>query len=75
VTCRDRETEIQTGSNGFGSGQATSGNSMYINCTILEVQVHSDEGLTFMEQLHGTIFIYQGFNDYCGWMHTSSNVM
>jgi multisubunit Na+/H+ antiporter MnhE subunit len=22
----------------------------------------------------GQFFIYQGFNDYCGWMHTSSNV-
>ena len=22
----------------------------------------------------GQFFIYQGFNEYCGWMHTSSNV-
>jgi hypothetical protein len=43
VTCRDRETEIQTGSNGFGSGQATSGNSMYINAWYRGL-VHSDEG-------------------------------
>jgi acyl-homoserine lactone acylase PvdQ len=37
--------------------------------------VHSEEGLKCTVPLPGdNFFIYQGFNDYCGWMHTSSNV-
>jgi acyl-homoserine lactone acylase PvdQ len=40
-----------------------------------EVQVHSEEGLNVYSAVTwGQFFIYQGFNDYCGWMHTSSNV-
>lgn len=78
-----RETEIQTGSNGFALAPAktTSGNSiLYINPHTTfyfrpEVQVHSEEGLNVYGAVTwGQFFIYQGFNDYCGWMHTSSNV-
>jgi acyl-homoserine lactone acylase PvdQ len=37
--------------------------------------VHSEERTQCVQRRNlGTIFIYQGFNDYCGWMHTSSNV-
>ncbi|MBU0942481.1 MAG: penicillin acylase family protein [Bacteroidetes bacterium] len=78
-----RETEVQTGSNGFALAPAktASGNSiLYINPHTTfyfrpEVQVHSEEGLNVYGAVTwGQFFIYQGFNDYCGWMHTSSNV-
>jgi acyl-homoserine lactone acylase PvdQ len=78
-----RETEVQTGSNGFAlaPSKTASGNSiLYINPHTTfyfrpEVQVHSEEGLNVYGAVTwGQFFIYQGFNDYCGWMHTSSNV-
>ncbi|MDG2432661.1 penicillin acylase family protein, partial [Flavobacterium sp.] len=78
-----RETEVQTGSNGFALAPAktASGNSiLYINPHTTfyfrpEVQVNSEEGLNVYGAVTwGQFFIYQGFNDYCGWMHTSSNV-
>jgi acyl-homoserine lactone acylase PvdQ len=74
---------VQTGSNGFALAPAktASGNAiLYINPHTTfyfrpEVQVHSDEGLNVYGAVTwGQFFIYQGFNDYCGWMHTSSNV-
>ena len=35
----------------------------------------SEEGLNVYGAVTwGQFFIYQGFNEYCGWMHTSSNV-
>ena len=38
-----------------------------------EVHVKSDEGLNaYGAVTWGQFFIYQGFNEYCGWMHTSS---
>ncbi|HEY2847466.1 MAG TPA: penicillin acylase family protein, partial [Pyrinomonadaceae bacterium] len=38
-----------------------------------ELQMTSDEGLNAYGALTwGQFFIYQGWNDYCGWMHTSS---
>jgi acyl-homoserine-lactone acylase len=38
-----------------------------------EVHVSSREGLNaYGAVTWGQFFIYQGFNDYCGWMHTSS---
>jgi hypothetical protein len=50
--------------------------SIHIPPFILDlVQVHSDEGLNVQCRYLGTVFFYQGFNDYCGWMHTSSNVL
>jgi acyl-homoserine-lactone acylase len=37
-----------------------------------EVQVHSDEGLNaYGAVTWGQFFVYQGFNDRIGWMHTS----
>ncbi len=40
-----------------------------------ELQMTSDEGLNaYGAVTWGQIFVYQGFNDRAGWMHTSSNV-
>jgi acyl-homoserine-lactone acylase len=40
-----------------------------------EVQVTSDEGLNaYGAVTWGQFFVYQGFNERAGWMHTSSNV-
>ena len=40
-----------------------------------EVQVRSDEGLNaYGAVTWGQFFVYQGFNDRAGWMHTSSGV-
>jgi hypothetical protein len=38
-----------------------------------EIQISSEEGLNAYGITWGN-FIYQGFNENCGWMHTSSNV-
>jgi acyl-homoserine lactone acylase PvdQ len=40
-----------------------------------EVQINSEQGLrVYGAVTWGQFFIYQGFNDHCGWMHTSNNV-
>ena len=40
-----------------------------------EVHVVSEEGLNaYGAVTWGQFFVYQGFNEHCGWMHTSSNV-
>jgi len=40
-----------------------------------ELQMSSDEGLNaYGAATWGQFFIYQGFNEHCGWMHTSSAV-
>jgi acyl-homoserine lactone acylase PvdQ len=40
-----------------------------------ELQMSSDEGLNaYGAVTWGQIFVYQGFNERAGWMHTSSNV-
>jgi acyl-homoserine lactone acylase PvdQ len=40
-----------------------------------ELQMSSDEGLdAYGAVTWGQFFVYQGFNDRAGWMHTSSNV-
>ena len=40
-----------------------------------ELQVTSDEGLNaYGATTWGQFFVYQGFNEHCGWMHTSSAV-
>jgi acyl-homoserine lactone acylase PvdQ len=40
-----------------------------------ELQMVSEEGLNaYGASTWGQFFIYQGFNDHAGWMHTSSNV-
>jgi len=75
--------EQSAGSNGFAVGPAktASGNSiLYINPHVTfyfrpEVHVVSEEGLNVYGAVTwGQFFIYQGFNEHCGWMHTSSNV-
>lgn len=75
--------EQVTGSNGFAiaPSKTESGNAiLYINPHVTfyfrpEVQVVSEEGLNVYGAVTwGQFFVYQGFNEYCGWMHTSSNV-
>lgn len=73
----------QSGSNGFAfSPKITeSGNAiLYINPHTTfyfrpEIQMQSEEGLNaYGAVTWGQFFIYQGFNEFCGWMHTSNNV-
>lgn len=70
-----------TGSNGFALGptNTASGKAMlFINPHTSfffrhEAQVTSDEGLNaYGASTWGQFFIYQGFNERLGWMHTSS---
>lgn len=78
-----KESDMQTGSNGFAlaPSKTASGNAiLYINPHVTfyfrpEVQVVSEEGLNaYGAVTWGQFFVYQGFNEHCGWMHTSSNV-
>jgi len=78
-----KDPDHQTGSNGFAiaPSKTASGNAiLYINPHVTfyfrpEVQVTSNEGLNaYGAVTWGQFFVYQGFNDYCGWMHTSANV-
>jgi acyl-homoserine-lactone acylase len=73
----------QTGSNGFAFAPkiTESGNAiLYINPHTSfyyrpEVHMVSEQGLnTYGAVTWGQMFVYQGFNETCGWMHTSSNV-
>ncbi len=77
------EKNHSDGSNGFAiaPSKTESGNAMlYINPHTTfyfrpEVHISSSEGLnTYGAVTWGQFFIYQGFNEYCGWMHTSSDV-
>lgn len=79
----DIEEEGLTGSNGFAfsPGITESGNAiLYINPHVTfyfrpEVHMVSEEGLNVYGAVTwGQFFIYQGFNEHCGWMHTSSAV-
>jgi acyl-homoserine lactone acylase PvdQ len=79
----EREKNVQTGSNGFAfsPSKTADGNAiLYINPHTTfyfrpEVQISSEEGLNVYGAVTwGQFFIYQGFNENCGWMHTSSNV-
>lgn len=84
VTVKTKAFEENTsGSNGFavGPSKTASGNAiLYINPHVTfyfrpEVQVTSNEGLNVYGAVTwGQFFVYQGFNEHCGWMHTSSNV-
>ncbi len=78
-----KDPDQQTGSNGFAFGPSVtaSGNAiLYINPHVTfyfrpEVQVTSQQGLNVYGAITwGQFFVYQGFNEHCGWMHTSSNV-
>ena len=75
------EEEKTTGSNGFAfSPKITeSGNAiLYINPHVTfyfrpEVHMVSNEGMNaYGAVTWGQPFVYQGFNQHCGWMHTSS---
>jgi acyl-homoserine-lactone acylase len=75
--------EAVTGSNGFAisPSKTESGNAiLYINPHVTfyfrpEVHVVSEEGLNaYGAVTWGQFFVYQGFNEHCGWMHTSSAV-
>lgn len=70
-----------TGSNGFAFSPSitASGNAiLYINPHVTfyfrpEVHMVSEEGLNaYGAVTWGQPFVYQGFNEHCGWMHTSS---
>ncbi|HEY4323739.1 MAG TPA: penicillin acylase family protein [Mucilaginibacter sp.] len=74
--------EREIGSNGFAiaPSKSASGHALlYINPHVpfyfrSEVQIISDEGLdAYGAVTWGQFFVYQGFNQHCGWMHTSSN--
>jgi acyl-homoserine-lactone acylase len=78
----ESEFEYLDGSNGFAISGAKSktGNAMlYINPHVSlyfrpEVHMVSEEGLNaYGAVTWGQFFIYQGFNEYNGWMHTSSD--
>lgn len=75
--------EKLTGSNGFAFAPkiTESGNAiLYINPHVTfyfrpEVHMVSEEGLNaYGAVTWGQFFVYQGFNEHCGWMHTSSAV-
>jgi acyl-homoserine lactone acylase PvdQ len=77
------DDDNELGSNGFAFSPTitASGKSiLYINPHVTfyfrpEVHMVSEEGLnTYGAVTWGQFFIYQGFNPYCGWMHTSSQV-
>ena len=79
---RGMNEENPSGSNGFAFSPAIteSGNSiLYINPHVTfyfrpEVHMVSEEGLNVYGAVTwGQFFVYQGFNEHCGWMHTSSN--
>jgi len=79
----DKRLEEPTGSNGFAIAPANSASHhamLWINPHTsfffrAEAQVVSEEGLNAYGALTwGQFFIYQGFNERAGWMHTSSGV-
>ena len=83
VSYIQREEGMTAGSNGFAiaPSRSASGHAMlYINPHVSfyfrnEVHMISEEGLnTYGAVTWGQFFIYQGFNEHCGWMHTSSGV-
>ena len=74
--------ENMAGSNGFAFSPSIteSGNAiLYINPHVTfyfrpEVHMVSEEGLNaYGAVTWGQPFVYQGFNENCGWMHTSSS--
>ncbi|MEY2792255.1 MAG: hypothetical protein RJA76_247 [Bacteroidota bacterium] len=79
---KSEKEEKLAGSNGFAIAphKTKSGNAMlYINPHVTfyfrpEVHMVSQEGLNVYGAVTwGQFFVYQGFNESCGWMHTSSN--
>ena len=84
IAYRPKEfVENSSGSNGFAiaPSKTESGKSiLYINPHVTfyfrpEVHISSEQGLNaYGAVTWGQFFVYQGFNEYCGWMHTSANV-
>lgn len=83
VVFNEAKQESSNGSNGFAlaPSKTASGNAiLYINPHVTfyfrpEVHMVSEEGLNaYGAVTWGQFFVYQGFNEYCGWMHTSANV-
>lgn len=73
--------EKLTGSNGFAFSPSITRSRnaiLYINPHVTfyfrpEVHIVSEEGLNaYGAVTWGQLFVYQGFNEHCGWMHTSS---
>lgn len=80
VLTKRSEESAATGSNGFAlaPSRTASGNAiLYINPHVTfyfrpEVHVISEEGLNaYGAVTWGQLFVYQGFNEHCGWMHTT----
>ena len=78
---RAKVNRESAGSNAFAiaPSNTVSGNAMlYINPHVsfnfrTEVHMVSEEGLNvYGAATWGQFFIFQGFNEHCGWMHTSS---
>lgn len=76
----DQEEKV-TGSNGFVFAPSITQSHhaiLYINPHVTfyfrpEVHVVSEKGLNaYGAVTWGQFFVYQGFNEHCGWMHTSS---
>lgn len=83
IAATDREFKDPGGSNGFAiSGELTeSGNAMLLinpHTSFFfrgEIHVVSEEGLNaYGAVTWGQFFVYQGFNENTGWMHTSTHV-
>ena len=80
VGLKIKDAEVVTGSNGFAfSPKITESKNaiLYINPHVTfyfrpEVHMVSEEGLNaYGAVTWGQFFVYQGFNEHCGWMHTS----
>jgi acyl-homoserine lactone acylase PvdQ len=81
---KEEKTEAEydaKGSNGFAISPtiSASGNALLLinphTSLFFRSEVHmvSDEGLnSYGAVTWGQFFVYQGFNEHCGWMHTSS---
>jgi acyl-homoserine lactone acylase PvdQ len=77
----EHKEEEPRGSNGFAiaPSRSANGNALFLinpHTTFYfrsEIHVNSEEGMNaYGAVTWGQFFIYQGFNEFCGWMHTSS---
>jgi acyl-homoserine-lactone acylase len=78
----DHKDSEPGGSNGFAIAPSitTGGNALLLinpHTSLFfrsELSMNSEEGLNaYGAVTWGQFFVYQGFNDHCGWMHTSSS--
>ena len=81
ISSQVQSTDEPKGSNGFAIAPQKTVNKkalLYINPHVtfdfrMEAHMVSEEGLNAYGAITwGQFFVYQGFNDHCGWMHTSS---